>query len=245
MTRCAFVLLALAPLAVAAPVPKDTERQKIEKLYGKIVDPKGDSKFELDGSKLKITLPANEVRTFSYTTDPDDPNNSKKYKKTNDTPRVEFTAKGDFVLTVRITTPLDADADPPVGKGEVFLGGGVQLIPKDEGWVRGGYGRMHSPRRGCQNLMPFEAPNSWGKHGFSTSVVLTNTQPDSFLFRATRQADRVALEVSEDGKSWGESVAIDQHLTSDELTLALFAQHASSKARTVTFSEFEVKPIKK
>lgn len=242
MTRSAFLLLVLAPTVVGAPVPKDTERKAIEKRYGKIVDPKGDSKFELDGSKLKITLPANEVRTFSYTVDPDDPKNSKKYKKTNETPRVEFTAKGDFVLTVRITAPLDADAEPASGETFPFIGGGVQIIPKNGGWVCDGFTRVKMISK-VENLMPFDAPGVWSQRCISGSGI--KSKLDSYLLCVTRTGKTAVYQTFADGKEAEATDTFNGFFPDDELTLTLFAQHASSKARTVTFSEFEIKPIEK
>ena len=49
-------------IVTAAPVPKSEMRAKIESKFGKMVDPKADSKFELDNDALKITLPAKEDR---------------------------------------------------------------------------------------------------------------------------------------------------------------------------------------
>ncbi|MEO2090544.1 MAG: DUF1349 domain-containing protein [Gemmataceae bacterium] len=238
MIRCAFTLLAVAPLVVAAPVPKDTERQRIEKLYGKIVDPKGDSKFELDGTKLKITLPANEVRTFSYTVDPDDPKNSKKYKKINDTPRVEFTAKGDFVLTVRITAPLNDDAEPARGdEDRPFHCGGLQIYLPDAEWIRYGFGRTRR-ERGVEGVLTDDGPRRWVAGGLGSRVPAKDPTADSYIVRATRVGASVTFEASADGKNWDPPHSFGGCLTNDELTLTLFAQHASSKARTVTFSEF-------
>lgn len=85
----------------------------------------------------------------------------------------------------------------------------------------------------------------WGKHGFSMSAALGNSQSNSFLLRLTRTAEVATFEASEDGNKWFGTPTLGKHLTSNELTLTLFAQHASSKARTVTFSEFEIKPIEK
>lgn len=91
-----LVSLVAVAVTLAAPVPKQSDKQKLEAKFGKIADPKGDSKFTLDGEKLLITLPAKETRSYGHTTDPDDPANQAKFKKTTTCPRVEFEASGDF-----------------------------------------------------------------------------------------------------------------------------------------------------
>ncbi len=238
MTRCAFVLLALAPLAVAAPVPKDTERQAIEKRYGKVVDPKGDSKFELDGTKLKITLPANEVRDLTHETDT--------------APRVTREVKGDFELTVRIEVHLDEQAtvlDELVEKKlrVKAVAGGVQLRgsgPIDP-WFRCGFSRYQIDGEVVRSGCPFELPPSLCVGGFGGFGQSNRLECESLVMRYTRKGKNVDAEYTTDGKSWTSALRVRDHLPEGDLSVSLFAQHASSKAHTVSFSEFEIRPIEK
>ena len=55
MRRALLVLVTGPLLLLAAPVPKDTDAQKLAKLYGTPVDPLKDCKFTLDGGKLTVT----------------------------------------------------------------------------------------------------------------------------------------------------------------------------------------------
>jgi len=106
--RTTFALLLFTPVLLAAPVPKETEKQKIERLYGKMVDPKGDSKFTLDGDKLVVTLPANETRGHDYEGDPR--RGTKGLTKITTAPRVGQEVDGDFTATARVTITLDSKA---------------------------------------------------------------------------------------------------------------------------------------
>jgi hypothetical protein len=165
MLRSLLPLLSVRLLAVAAPVPKQTEREKIEAKFGKIVDPRGDSKFELDGDALNITLPAGEGRGFGYTKNP----KGKADKKFDHTPRVEFTRTGDFVLTVRVNTPLAEGlvATPPDTACQ--LGGGFRFTPKVGDWSR--FGVMQSEvaypkgRRERKTMFPLDAPGCYTNSG--------------------------------------------------------------------------------
>ena len=129
-----LLLLLLAPLAVAAPVPKNTARERIEKEFGKIVDPKGDCGFDVKGDSLTITMPADEVRDIT--------------KGVDTAPRVEREVTGDFVLTVTISAPLTKKAEVAKamkGAKDVwpFVGGGVQFRGEKGNWFTQGLSRWN------------------------------------------------------------------------------------------------------
>lgn len=230
VVRSLIALLLIPLLAIAAPVPKQTEREKIEAKFGKIVDPKGDSKFELDGEALKITLPAGEERHFGFTADPADRENIKKYKKFDDNPRVEFTRTGDFVLTVRVSMPL---AEDTVG---TRLGGGVRVTPKDGNWYRFGV-RQDGGLKADRTWFPLDWPNTFSNgggvtvEGFDSSVV---------WIRITHRGKDLTRDYGKDGKKW---VTLNEHtdrISDDTLALALYGEHMAKKAQTVTLDQFSV-----
>ena len=47
MTRVLLAVVAITSAAVAAPVPRQTERERIERLFGRPVDPDKDCDFKL------------------------------------------------------------------------------------------------------------------------------------------------------------------------------------------------------
>ena len=55
--RAFLASLFLATVLQAAPVPKPTDRDKVEAKFGKIVDPRKDTDFKMDGDTLVVTLP--------------------------------------------------------------------------------------------------------------------------------------------------------------------------------------------
>lgn len=242
-----LVLLLLAPLvAIAAPVPKQTEKEKIEAKFGKVVDPKGDSTFALDGDALKITLPAGEERTFGYTGDDIAHPDRSKPKKFDIAPRVECTRTGDFTLTVRVKAPLNKDAQRPKGQTWVYAGGGVLLTPKAEGGgCRFGVQRIGEadPR---DNLFILDSPRDWS-NGLAGKE-LGKCKGEANWLRVTRKGESVTFDASADGKDWIILYECPNATPDETITVALYATHCSTKALTVTFDEFKIetpKPAKK
>lgn len=236
--------LLVPALALAAPVPKPTETQKIEAKFGKVVDPKGDSKFALNGDKLTITLPANETRQFGHTSDPDEPENQAKFKKTNTCPRVEFETKGDFVLTVRVKLTLDAKAKT-AGKREdmAFVAAGVQAMSGENDWHS--FGPAHYTSEGSvRRDYTFEAPGMFSE-GVGVVIAAQDQQPDEVWVKLTRVQNTLNYSTSTDGKSFAVQFSSAKCPKDDTIRLALVAQHSSDTAHAVTFDEFKVEPYGK
>ncbi len=235
--------LLVPALALAAPVPKPTETQKIEAKFGKVVDPKGDSKFALDGDKLTITLPANETRQFGHTSDPDEPENQAKFKKTNTCPRVEFEATGDFVLTVRMNLKLDAKAKEVSGRRDLaYVAAGVQVASGENDWFAFGPVQMRGIVTSSEYT--FEMPGAFSE-GVGTTVGDVTPVPDEVWIQLMRVKHTLNFSTSTDGKSFAVKFTSDKCPKDDTIRLSLVAQHSSDTAHTVTFDEFKVEPMKK
>src|SRR5437868_2088893 len=95
MTRAALSLLLVAPVLVAAPVPPPSEKEQIEKLWGKIVTPSDQCEFKLDGKSLTIRTDGPPIRGLI-----DDLGGANRCKM----PRVVRTEYGDFEMTVKLTS---------------------------------------------------------------------------------------------------------------------------------------------
>lgn len=230
--------LLLAPLlAVAAPVPKQTEKEKVEAKFGKIVDPKGDSKFELDGDALKITLPAGEERRFGYT----EGKNGRADKKFDHTPKVEVSRTDDFVLTVRVTSPVAASADGIGGSKYGYSGGGIMVTPSKGDAYRFGVLRSGNPERE-ENTFPLESPGTWTQ-GFA-GVSHKSLTGDTNWLRMKRTGKDLNCEASADGKDWVQLNLYTGAIRDETVTVALYAQHGSDKAHTVMFDEFKIEQPK-
>lgn len=237
MIRSVFALC-LVPLAVvAAPVPKETGQQKIEKKYGKIVDPKGDCKFELDGESLKVTLPADKVRDLT--------------DKIDTAPRLVQEVSGDFVLTVKVHPDLSADAvaGKDMGGTGGFLGGGLQFKCGEKKWFCQNFSRVTGGGK-VFSRMPFQvdgviAPFDYGCSGSMSGDPLFKTNPDKLYLRCIRRGVDMTIDASVDLKTFTQSGKFSDFLPEDKVRVALFAHHGSNKEQTVTFSELKIELLKK
>jgi hypothetical protein len=229
------LLLAFPLVAVAAPVPKQTEKDKIEAKFGKIVDPKGDSKFALDGDALKVTLPAGEERRFGYTED-----RKQGDKRFDHTPEVTFPRTGDFTLVVRIVSPTDDDAKGI--DGTAYAGGGVLVVPKGGEGCR--FGVVRDGKNGAKTTtFPVESKGIYTQ-GFGGGRHKSLNSDTNWL-RVTRAGNDLDCDASSDGKEWVDLMLFQNGLKEDAVTVSLYAQHGSDKSHTVTFDQFSVEKPKK
>jgi regulation of enolase protein 1 (concanavalin A-like superfamily) len=238
MIRCAFVLFALTPLAVAAPVPKESETEKIKKLYGEIVDPDKDCKFKLDGEKLLITMPGGKRYEYWDLDEKPPWNQANDWKALTNCPRVLREIEGDFVVTVRAYASLPKEPKP--AEGTLAEAGAGIIVVNDKGrvWRAGTHDFLSG--KGQRDLMAI-IPGSHGPSGFELTPGSEGVGLD---MRFVRQGDRIRLEHTNDGKKWfgGFSTAVDKE---GKLKVGVYGFSNSKSDTTVTFEKFEVKPVEK
>ena len=229
MTRFIPVTLLFAAFAAAAPIPKDTERDRIEARFGKIADPTGDCVFKLDGDTLSVTLPTNTSFDLCHRRD--------------DVPKLLREAAGDFVLTVRIVTDLPKGAKG--FKSVAYIGGGVQLTgKKPDEWAKVVRCVNHFGDNPSGLFAVESPPTATCNDGFGTGYVYPGLDGQSHHLRLTRKGKTLTSEASADGKEWKAILEPTPVPADEKLTVALFALHSSDKARTVTFSEYSIRPLK-
>ncbi len=240
MLRSCMLLLFTTLLAVAAPVPKQTEKEKIAKKFGTITDPKGDSKFALDGDALKVTLPADEERRFGYTKDPAEKSGLKRF---DHTPRVEFPHAGDFDLRVRVAFPLVADTEAVDGREFRYAGGGVKVVNSEGNLYWFGVVRSTALLR-TNTLLRDGSPGTWSNDFRDTLLYEPLKSQESAWLRVVRKGDGLTCDASTDGKEWKNVSEHYKAAPGEGVTLSLYAEHSSTKAHTVTFDQFTVEKPK-
>jgi len=236
------LVLFLVPLmAVAAPVPKNELKAKIESKFGKMVDPKADSTFELDNDALKITLTAKEDRRFGYTTS-DGQGDAKRF---DHTPRVEFARTGDFDLRVRVNASLATDAETVEGKKAMHIGGGVKLVTSDGSLYWCGMVRIVS-RAEVRTGFRSGSPGTWS-NDFRDAIAHKKLDPDltTAWLRVVRKGESLTCAASKDGDEWVTLEEYPRGASDGRVDLALYAEHCSSKAHTVTLDQFSIEKPKK
>ena len=121
MTRPALLLLLITPVLYAAPVPRLTEKEQIEKNWGKVFAPSKKCEFKLDGTSLTIRSDGEACFGFSEGAD-------------SKMPRVTNTVSGDFEVTVTVKAAATPNPDVeredswPWTRAGVFVTGGGHAI---------------------------------------------------------------------------------------------------------------------
>ena len=215
-------LLLLCPLlAPAVPSPKETDREKVERAFGKIEDPDGDCQFALVDGKLKLTMRGG--KQYDY----DD-------EGVKNCPRVLREVKGDFVLSVRAHAVLPKKAVAVKGRWAEAGAGIIIIGPKGKAWRTG----MHDFLGKERNLMLI-VPNSHGPCGFEI-----NNPGDGIYARFTRRGDTLALAHSGDGKKWVEPVIFGKLGFKDPLRVGVYGFSNTEQDTTVYLDKFRLEPLK-
>lgn len=218
-----LLLLALLPAIAAAPVPKETEAEKIKRLFGTPADPEKDCRFALDGEKLIVRTPeAGHPFAFGAGIGP--------------APRVTRTVEGDFTATVRIRMAPPRQPQPTGGTRTHFLAG-LYLAASDTSFAynaRAVEDQQNQLRRTGRH-------GAWlgGNQQFSGSSGGGAFDPETTFLRVSRTGGKLQFGASADGKGWhlfaGPDVAYP-----DKVTLALFAANPGGLPFAAEFDQFTV-----
>ncbi len=231
MPRVLLLALVLPAFAVAAPVPKASD-ERLRQLFGEPTDPDKDCKFELDGKKLRITVPATAHRL-----DAD--------HKLGNAPRVVREVTGDFSAQVRVRLVPSEVPSPPAGQASPVFNAGLLVAADAEGFAYHGYSRIVTTRREFFQLGSGVRLDT----GFRTSIgggVPNNEAPlGALILRVVRTGGKLRMD------SWTE-VQPDKWPTlhtqdvnfPKTVTVGLFAAHNAKFPFTAEFDDFSIRPLK-
>ncbi|MCI0703326.1 MAG: DUF1349 domain-containing protein [Planctomycetia bacterium] len=228
-----FALLVPATL-LSAPIPPLSEKQKIERFWGKIHAPTDKHEFKLDGRHLTI-------RTDGEPTDKPSVCNHTMH------PRVARTVTGDFEATVRVVAAAipDVKAKYPnnwaASRAGMFVSGGDAYAELElfQYFV-------------VNNGVPKDTPNQvvWvntsSKRGGFHGRHITKIDPTKPLYlRITRKDKIVTGYYSSDGKewtptNWGRGIELP-----DEVTVGIYFAHTTHQHADATFSDFTIEKLTK
>ncbi len=228
-----FPLLLLPLLAVAAPVPKETEAQKLKRLFGELADAKKGYDFKLDGDKLVLTMAAEATESpIGEAT----------------SPFIGREVKGDFEARAVLTfTPPKVKLDeagktPFVAAGFCVRGesGGMVLAAP---YFGGGTGKQNPDGWGVGMFTRYTTPDEKPAVGYNARAKYRGFQDRHVLI--WREGDKIKLGISEDGKEWTMSADSLPTDLPDTVRVGVFGMNTSSVECTATFSDFTVVPLKK
>lgn len=221
--RLPFLLMILVPaVALAAPVPKETEAEKIKRLFGTPADPDKDCKFELDGDKLVVRTPE-AGHVFGFGTG------------IGNAPRVARTVEGDFVATVRIR--MAPPRPPQPGGPRMLFQAGLYLAETDTSFAYNA--RAVEDQNGAIRRTGRHGAWVGGNQQFSGSSGGGAFDPETTFLRVARTGGKLQFGASADGKGWhlfaGPNVAYP-----DKVALGLFAANPGGLPFAAEFDQFTV-----
>ena len=129
------VLLFASFLGIAAQAPKESDKEKMQRIFGTIEDPDKDCRFTLVKDKLELTMKGG--KQYDY------------FENLKNCPRALKEVKGDFVATVRVYAALPEKAQAAKGQTAEAGAGLIVLDEKDRDYRTG----MHDFRGKVRNLM--------------------------------------------------------------------------------------------
>ena len=231
MARVLMLVLLVPMFAVAAPAPPPSEKEQIEKLWGKIVSPTADCEFKLAGKSLTIRTAGQPARGLRDEKEP--------------IPRVARKVAGDFEMTVKVV-----DATPP-----------SRLAQHQESWpwsraglyvVGGGYTVEHHLSQYYtkinnvlnENLTRCPWVDTWYPRRAGSQI--GTVEPGKSLYlKLIRKGNTVTVSHSTDGEKWSTPFNPRQELVfPEEVTVGVFVSHGTHQTIEATFADFEIKKLK-
>ena len=185
-----ILLASLSPLAITAPVPRETDAARLQRIYGTWSDPNRDSTFAMKGNELHISLPAGERLLIPGREDVKD-----------NAPRVLREVEGDFTAIVRVTFP----APERIPKASwTYSSGGLLAWESDKAHLvirRELWQRQWPPGSDLDPPHYSDCQHGLGSGPWRASRV--------GLLALRREGSKVIVGWSRDGRAWKDSGALD------------------------------------
>lgn len=229
MTRFALLLLCLAVPALAAPIPPESDRDKVARLWGKVESPPGEYVAKPDTTGKKLTL-----KTLGWPLG---------FRHTETKFRVVREVSGDFDVRVTVEA-LDAPdktvkhdgSSVETGAGIVVAGGEHTVTAyRWKGFYRNPQNQQDPPIQGMiwvEQLM--------GRQGGQGSGSGTSDINSAVELRIVRRGEAITVHTREVGKEWRQSaIRADLKLT-ESVTVGLFVGHSTHMPCEATFSDYVV-----
>ncbi|QEL20019.1 hypothetical protein [Limnoglobus roseus] len=197
MLRFSLLLLVACPLlTLAAPAPKDALAA-----WGKAIDPAKDCKFDVTGTKLKISVPGGK--------EPHDL--SAELNAPMHAPRVMKEVEGDFQMDVTVGAfEVPAGAEGGTERNVAFFGAGFLAWQDEKNYVRleRAMFRRGDEQPPCYISFELRRNSEFVKYGTPSDG---NLDPKKgATLRLKRKGNTFSAAVTEDdGKTWNELKSLD------------------------------------
>jgi regulation of enolase protein 1 (concanavalin A-like superfamily) len=232
MRRALFVLALLPLLLVAAPVPKETDTQKLAKLFGTPVDPLQDCKFTLDGTRLTVTAGKGD-------------HDLSVQNKVLNAPRVLKEIEGDFEMRVKVSGEYPKGAKSGTERTNiVFYGHGLLVWDDEDNYVRlekAYVDRLNGTPPTTYGSWELFAGGKWVRAG--TQADFTFDPTDTAHLKLARKGSTFTASLSNDGKAWKELEPIEAEM-GKTLKVGVAAVHICDTPFDAVFEGYELKATK-
>lgn len=230
--RRTLLFLIAAPLLLAAPVPKESDAQKLAKLFGMPVDPLKDCKFTLDGTKLTINVGKGDHDLSTQ-------------NNVLNAPRVLKEIEGDFEMAVKVNCKYPKEAKAGTDRATiVFYGLGLLVWDNEKNYVRLEKAYVDSldgsPVYSYGSWELF-ADGKWLRAGSSADYVFDPT--DTAYLKLARKGNAFTASISKDGKEWKELEPIKAEM-SKTLKVGVVAVHICDTPFNAVFEDYSLKATK-
>jgi len=217
-----LLVFALPSIALASPVPKETEAEKLKRLFGTPADVDKDCRFELDGDKIVLRNPE-AGHVFGFGTG------------MGNAPRVTRSVEGDFVATVRIRMAPPRPPQPAAAR--MLFQAGLYLAESETTFVYNA--RAVEDQRGVIRRTGRHGAWVGGNQQFSGSSGGGAFDPETTFLRITRTGGKLMFGASADGKGWHIFAGPVVNYP-DKVTLGLFAANPGALPFAAEFDQFTV-----
>jgi hypothetical protein len=219
------LLLALASAvcvaAAAAPLPEETVAAKVQRVYGRWVNPQDRCKYELVGSALRVSLGYGE-HFLGHTAE-----------LPGTAPRTATVVTGDFTLVVRVAVPVRDQSGTGGGLAGLYAESDQdeQVVVYRQAGARDG---RYSVRD--RHLVRANRPASMGAGAPDLAGPVT--------LRIVRRGESAATAWSTDGVEWD---ALYEHTVGwrDRVTVGVFAENVQGRPVDITFDRCSLTQPKK
>lgn len=240
--------LFLVAVVQAAPVPKLADRDKVEAKFGKIVDPRGDTDFKLDGDTLVVTLPG-KVR-LGVSSLPKEPESADYvFKRTSPAIKLKDIT-GYFEIEFVMTAPLSPKAGAlPENDAEVHIGAGIQYDCKPGETLCFGYLNSCETKADSESKLWIPALSSSHRFGFQGGGWNGCGKPEKpGRWKIRQRFDETGIHLSCETGGGKERLIFSSGLSFDPKEVVkpfLYFYHSSDTEHEVRIDDFKITPIEK
>lgn len=232
-TRTAIgLILLVAPVLAAAPVPRESDRTRIRRAYGEPTDPAGDAKFAITGLQLTVTAGPG-LRGLNPLAGLDS------------APRTLKPVTGDFELKVRIVADAIPAGSSPASSAYTHSGGGGLILWADEANHLRLSRSQYDPASDSGLATSYNFRGAAGGQAVSEQTTqLPEADRRPVTLRLTRAGSKVSAAYSHDDARWTPFEPVELSLP-DAVKVGVYVAHNFNKPAAVTFDAPSVGPAGK